>query len=61
MLEMNEKARKAEELLEIIEKERMEAEEWFIVRSEEVQNLRKEEILSKYRKRSYFVTTVMIC
>ncbi|KAK3088307.1 hypothetical protein FSP39_017332 [Pinctada imbricata] len=45
MLEMNEKARKAEELLEAVEKERMEAEEWFTVRSEEIQNLRKEEIL----------------
>ena len=46
MLEMQEKARRTEELLELMEKERIEEEELFVVRSEELQNLRKQEVLS---------------
>ncbi|OWF52585.1 E3 ubiquitin-protein ligase LRSAM1-like [Mizuhopecten yessoensis] len=45
MLEMNEKARKNEELLDQLENERIEKEELFVVRWEEVQNLRKKEVL----------------
>lgn len=45
MLEMNEKARKNEELLDHLENERIEKEELFVVRWEEVQNLRKKEVL----------------
>ncbi|XP_060069768.1 E3 ubiquitin-protein ligase LRSAM1-like [Ylistrum balloti] len=45
MLEMNEKARKNEELLDHLENERIEREELFVVRWEEVQNLRKKEVL----------------
>nr|XP_022321142.1 E3 ubiquitin-protein ligase LRSAM1-like [Crassostrea virginica]XP_022321143.1 E3 ubiquitin-protein ligase LRSAM1-like [Crassostrea virginica]XP_022321144.1 E3 ubiquitin-protein ligase LRSAM1-like [Crassostrea virginica] len=45
MLEMQEKARRTEELLELMEKERIEEEELFVVRSEELQNLRKQEVL----------------
>lgn len=45
MLEMQEKARKTEELLELMERERIEEEELFVVRNEELQNLRKQEVL----------------
>ncbi|XP_064616139.1 E3 ubiquitin-protein ligase LRSAM1-like isoform X2 [Liolophura sinensis] len=45
LLQMNEKARKTEELLEKMEKERIEQEEWFVVRQEESENLRKQEVL----------------
>ncbi|XP_056011978.1 E3 ubiquitin-protein ligase LRSAM1-like [Ostrea edulis] len=45
MLQMQEKARKTEEILEIMERERIEEEQWFVVRSEEIQNLRKQEVL----------------
>uniref|UniRef100_K1QGE1 E3 ubiquitin-protein ligase LRSAM1 n=1 Tax=Magallana gigas TaxID=29159 RepID=K1QGE1_MAGGI len=45
MLEMQEKARKTEELLELMERERIEEEELFVVRNEEMQNLRKQEVL----------------
>jgi hypothetical protein len=45
---MQEKARKTEEILEIMEQERIEEEQWFVVRSEEIQNLRKQEVLSVY-------------
>lgn len=48
MLEMQEKARKTEELLELMERERIEEEELFVVRNEELQNLRKQEVLSTY-------------
>lgn len=45
MLEMNEAARKNEDLFDQLENERTEKEELFIVRWEEVQNLRKKEVL----------------
>lgn len=44
---MNEKARKAESLLEQMELERMRREEWFIVRQEEAENVRKAEVYSE--------------
>ncbi|XP_064648999.1 E3 ubiquitin-protein ligase LRSAM1-like [Lineus longissimus] len=46
LLAMNEKAMKREELLEKMERERIEAEELFIVRQEESHNLRKEDVLA---------------
>ena len=45
LVELGEKARRNEEILEQMEQERMEAEEWFIVRQEEVENLRKKDVL----------------
>lgn len=45
---MQEKARKTEELLELMERERIEEEELFVVRNEEMQNLRKQEVLSTH-------------
>lgn len=55
MLEMQEKARKTEELLELMERERIEEEELFVVRNEELQNLRKQEVLSTYYSPSKFI------
>lgn len=55
MLEMQEKARKTEELLELMEHERIEEEELFVVRNEELQNLRKQEVLSTYYSLSKFI------
>lgn len=58
MLEMQEKARKTEELLELMERERIEEEELFVVRNEELQNLRKQEVLSTY---TYYSPSKFIC
>ncbi|XP_041368128.1 E3 ubiquitin-protein ligase LRSAM1-like isoform X2 [Gigantopelta aegis] len=46
LTDINEKGRKNEELLEAIEKERMEKDGWFDVRWEELQNLRRQEVLN---------------
>ena len=45
LLAMNEKAKQREELMEKMERERMEAEQWFVVRQEDMENLRKQEVL----------------
>jgi len=50
MLEMNEKAQKTEELLDALEKERIETEQWFVVRQEEANNLRTVEVLAAMEK-----------
>ncbi|KAL5012900.1 hypothetical protein ScPMuIL_011451 [Solemya velum] len=50
MLVMNEKAKKSEALVEAMEKERMSREDWFVVRWEEMQNLRQKEVLESMRK-----------
>ncbi|XP_033732703.1 E3 ubiquitin-protein ligase LRSAM1-like [Pecten maximus] len=50
MLVMNENARKNEELLDHLENERIEREELFVVRWEELQNLRKKEVLDAMKR-----------
>ncbi|BFZ05902.1 hypothetical protein BsWGS_08941 [Bradybaena similaris] len=45
LLDYNKKAKETEKLMEIMEIERMKEENWFTVRWEELQNLRKQEIL----------------
>ncbi|KAL3871234.1 hypothetical protein ACJMK2_039242, partial [Sinanodonta woodiana] len=50
ILVMNEKARKTDDLLDNIEKERIEKEDLFVVRWEEIQNLRKKEVLEAMQK-----------
>ncbi|KAK7095159.1 E3 ubiquitin-protein ligase LRSAM1-like [Littorina saxatilis] len=45
LLDVNEKAKKTEALLDEIEKERMAEDDWFTVRWEELTNLRKQEVL----------------
>lgn len=50
LLDINAKAKKTEELLDAIEKERMKEDEWFVVRWEELENLRKRDVLSAMQK-----------
>ncbi|CAH1786507.1 unnamed protein product [Owenia fusiformis] len=50
LLEMSEKARKTESFLERIEQERIESEEWFRVRQEESENLRKQDVLDAMQR-----------
>lgn len=50
LLDINAKAKKTEELLEAIEKERMKEDEWFVVRWEELENLRKRDVLNAMQK-----------
>ncbi|XP_012944566.1 E3 ubiquitin-protein ligase LRSAM1 [Aplysia californica] len=45
LLDYNVKAKETEELLEMMEEERMKEDDWFTVRWEELQNLRKQEVL----------------
>ncbi|KAK6196049.1 hypothetical protein SNE40_001348 [Patella caerulea] len=50
LLDINEKAKKTEHMLEIVEKERRAKDDWFVVRWEEVQNLRKRDVLVAMEK-----------
>ncbi|XP_014774266.1 E3 ubiquitin-protein ligase LRSAM1 [Octopus bimaculoides] len=47
LMQMNEKARKQEELMEAIEKEKDEQDQYYIVRYEEIANLRRKEVLNR--------------
>ncbi|GAB1606475.1 E3 ubiquitin-protein ligase LRSAM1-like [Argonauta hians] len=47
LMQMNEKARKQEELMEAIEKEKDEQDQYYIVKYEEIANLRKKEVLNR--------------
>lgn len=50
LLDINAKAMKTEALLDAIEKERMKEDEWFVVRWEELENLRKKDVLNAMQK-----------
>lgn len=49
LLEINERARKTEELLEKMEKERVEVEQWYSVRQGELENIRRKDVFSSMK------------
>ncbi|ELT97818.1 hypothetical protein CAPTEDRAFT_217214 [Capitella teleta] len=46
LIEVNEKANRTEELLDQLEQERIHTEQWFVVRQEEMNNIRTQEVLN---------------